>query len=111
MPFLKWSIKHTPLTQQETNQSTSPINVKSILKRIFSFLNHPNCSKRLGAALAWNSIYTIFREEETLVNKHIFELLYYLIESLALSEQDDKMYGTQEHTKLGNLFNFEELLV
>lgn len=96
--FLKWSIKHTPLSRQDTH--TSPVNVKSVLKRIFSFLNHPSSAKRLGAALAWNSIYTIFREEDSLVDKHIFELLYNLIESLALSEHDDKMYGTQEHAKL-----------
>ncbi len=98
--FLKWSIKHTPLDKQETVHTHTAINVKSILKRIFSFLTHPSSSKRLGAALAWNSIYTIFREEESLVNKYIFELLYYLIESLAMAEKDDKMYGTQEHCKL-----------
>jgi len=98
--FLKWSIKHTPLAKQDSAAVASPVNVKSILKRIFSFLNHPSCSKRLGAALAWNSIYTIFREEEVLVSRHIFELLYYLVESLAMSEMDDRMYGTQEHAKL-----------
>lgn len=112
--FLKWSIKHTPLAkqdaaalaatssdQQQHNQSQShSVNVKSILKRIFNFLTHPCSSKRLGALLAWNSIYTIFREEETLVNKFTFELLYYLIESLALAEKDDKLLGTQEQCKL-----------
>ena len=101
--FLKWSIKHTPLDKQEEISNTNNtlfVNVKSILKRIFNFLTHPSCSKRLGAALAWNSIYVIFREEEILVNKHIFELLYYLIESLAMAEKDDKMYGTQEHCKI-----------
>ncbi len=96
--FLKWSIKHTPLNKQNTINCS--VNAKSILKRIFSLLNHSNCAKRLGAALAWNSIYTIFREEESLVNKYTFELLYNLIESLALAEHDDKMYGTQEQTKL-----------
>jgi DNA-dependent protein kinase catalytic subunit len=97
--FLKWSIKHTPLDRQESKQHTA-VNVKSILKRIFNYLTHPSCSRRLGAALAWNSIYTIFREEDSLTNKHIFELLYYLIESLAMAEKDDRMYGTQEHCKL-----------
>lgn len=97
--FLKWSIKHTPLVKNDSNTQISPVNAKSILKRIFNFLTHPSCSKRLGALLAWNSIYTIFREEEVLVNKFTFELLYYLIESLALSEKDDKMYGTQEQCK------------
>jgi DNA-dependent protein kinase catalytic subunit len=99
--FLKWSIKHTPLAKQDSNTMITPINVKSILKRIFNLLTHPNSYKRLGATLAWNSIYVIFREEESLVNKHIFELLYYLIESLSLAEKDDKMHGTQELAKLG----------
>ncbi len=99
--FLKWSIKHTPLAKQETNNAPSPVNVKSILKRIFNFLTHPSASKRLGASLAWNSIYTIFREEESLINKHIFELLYYLIESLTLAEKDDSFFGTQEQAKIG----------
>lgn len=104
--FLKWSIKHTPLDKQDaltstaSSSSSSSVNVKSILKRIFNMLTHPNCAKRLGASLAWNTIYVIFREEETLVNKYIFELLYYLVESLAMAEKDDKMYGTQEHCKL-----------
>jgi DNA-dependent protein kinase catalytic subunit len=99
--FMKWSIKHTPLTKQENTLSSSAVNVKSILKRIFSFLKHPSRSKRLGAALAWNSIYVIFREEESLVNIYIFDLLYHLIESLALAEKDDKMFGTQDQIKLG----------
>ncbi|CAF0815340.1 unnamed protein product [Brachionus calyciflorus] len=98
--FLKWSIKHTPLSIQDTSTS-APVNAKSILKRIFNFLTHPNASKRLGACLAWNSIYTLFREEEILVNRHIFEILFYLTESLAMSENDDKMYGTQEQCRLG----------
>ena len=98
--FLKWSIKHTPVSKQESSAPT-PVNSKSILKRIFNFLTHPNANKRLGACLAWNSVYTLFREEETIVNKHIFEILFYLIESLAMSEKDDKMFGTQEQCKLG----------
>lgn len=99
--FLKWSIKHTPLAAQDSATNVSPVNVKSILKRIFNFLVHPSSSKRLGAALAWNSIYAIFREEESLVDKHIFEILYYLVESLAYAEKDDKLYGTQEQCKKG----------
>lgn len=100
--FLKWSIKHTPVAKQDavSQHQQSPVNVKSILKRIFNFLTHPSSSKRLGALRAWNSIYTIFREEEILVNKFIFELLYHLVQSLALAEKDDKMLGTQEQCKL-----------
>jgi DNA-dependent protein kinase catalytic subunit len=100
--FLKWSIKHAPLNKTSKDKdSSSLVNVKSALKRIFSYLVHPSRSRRLGAALAWNNIYVLFREEESLVSKHIFELLYYLVESLALADKDDKIYGTLEHAKLG----------
>ncbi len=55
--FLIWSIKQTTKKQQEK----SPINTKSLLKRIYSLAVHPSAAKRLGAALAINSIYTVFR--------------------------------------------------
>ena len=42
-------------------QEKSPINTKSLLKRIYSLAKHPGASKRLGAALAINSIYIVFR--------------------------------------------------
>ena len=99
--FLKWSIKHTPMSKQvEGDRQKSPINFKSILKRLYNLLTHPHCFKRLGGILAWNSIYSIFREEEILVNMYIFELLYYFIECLAICENDDPMYGTQEQAKI-----------
>ena len=36
--------------------------MKSLLKRLYSLALHPSASKRLGAALAFNHIYTIFRQ-------------------------------------------------
>ncbi|MEQ2187981.1 hypothetical protein GOODEAATRI_010271 [Goodea atripinnis] len=55
--FVKWSIKQTTPKQQEK----SPTNMKSLFKRIYSLALHPNGFKRLGAALAFNSIYREFR--------------------------------------------------
>ena len=101
--FLIWSIKRTPVSEQVSNSidaKKSPINVKSILKRLYNLLTHPNSYKRLGGIVAWNSIYSKFREEEILVNLYSFELLYYFIECLAMCENDDAMYGTQEQAKL-----------
>jgi DNA-dependent protein kinase catalytic subunit len=104
--FLKWSIKHTPVftddqgQQQTKTATTNPLNIKSVLKRIYNLLMHPNCAKRLGGALAWNSIYTLFREEIVLVDIYIFEILYYFVECLAISQNDDPLYGTQEHCKI-----------
>ncbi|XP_042541900.1 DNA-dependent protein kinase catalytic subunit [Dipodomys spectabilis] len=88
--FLKWSIKQTTPQQQEK----SPVNTKSLFKRLYSFALHPNAFKRLGAALAFNNIYREFREEESLVEQFVFEALVIYMESLALAHADEKSLGT-----------------
>ncbi|KAI9542854.1 hypothetical protein NQZ68_016158 [Dissostichus eleginoides] len=88
--FVKWSIKQTTPKQQER----SPTNMKSLFKRIYSLALHPNGFKRLGAALAFNSIYRQFREEKSLVEQFIFEVLVIFVESLALAHSDERSLGT-----------------
>ncbi|KAM9332600.1 DNA-dependent protein kinase catalytic subunit [Pholidichthys leucotaenia] len=88
--FVKWSIKQTTPKQQEK----SPTNMKSLLKRIYSLALHPNGFKRLGAALAFNSIYRQFREESSLVEQFVFEILVIFVESLALAHSDERSMGT-----------------
>ncbi|XP_071387705.1 DNA-dependent protein kinase catalytic subunit [Centroberyx affinis] len=88
--FVKWSIKQTTPKQQEK----SPTNIKSLFKRIYSLALHPNGFKRLGAALAFNSIYRQFREENSLVQQFVFEVLVIFVESLALAHSDEKSLGT-----------------
>nr|XP_055174250.1 DNA-dependent protein kinase catalytic subunit isoform X3 [Nyctereutes procyonoides] len=88
--FLKWSIKQTTPQQQEK----SPVNTKSLFKRLYSFALHPSAFKRLGASLAFNNIYREFREEESLVEQFVFEALVTYLESLALAHTDEKPLGT-----------------
>ncbi|XP_014905517.1 DNA-dependent protein kinase catalytic subunit [Poecilia latipinna] len=88
--FVKWSIKQTTPKQQEK----SPANMKSLFKRIYSLALHPNGFKRLGAALAFNSIYRQFREENSLVEQFVFEVLVIFVESLALAHLDERSMGT-----------------
>ncbi|XP_013375655.1 PREDICTED: DNA-dependent protein kinase catalytic subunit isoform X2 [Chinchilla lanigera] len=88
--FLKWSIKQTTPQQQEK----SPVNTKSLFKRLYSFALHPSAFKRLGASLAFNNIYREFREEESLVEQFVFEALVIYMESLALAHADEKSLGT-----------------
>ncbi|KAL8182171.1 UNVERIFIED_CONTAM: hypothetical protein K2H54_046546 [Gekko kuhli] len=90
--FLRWSIKQTTPQQQER----SPVNTKSLFKRLYSFALHPNAFKRLGAALAFNSIYREFREENALVDQFVFEALVVYLESLALTHGDEKSLGTTQ---------------
>ncbi|KAK2527806.1 Prkdc [Columba livia] len=90
--FLKWSIKQTTPRQQER----SPVNTKSLFKRLYSLALHPSAFKRLGAALAFNSIYREFREENSLVEQFVFEALVVFLESLALTHTDEKSLGTTQ---------------
>uniref|UniRef100_A0A663MNQ6 DNA-dependent protein kinase catalytic subunit n=1 Tax=Athene cunicularia TaxID=194338 RepID=A0A663MNQ6_ATHCN len=90
--FFKWSIKQTTPRQQEK----SPVNTKSLFKRLYSLALHPSAFKRLGAALAFNSIYREFREEHSLVEQFVFEALVVFLESLALTHTDEKSLGTTQ---------------
>ncbi|XP_068160133.1 DNA-dependent protein kinase catalytic subunit [Antennarius striatus] len=92
--FVKWSIKQTTPKQQEK----SPTNMKSLFKRIYSLALHPNGFKRLGAALAFNSIYRLFREESSLVDQFVFEVLVVFVESLALAHSDEPSMGTLQQS-------------
>ncbi|XP_074649158.1 DNA-dependent protein kinase catalytic subunit-like [Tubulanus polymorphus] len=93
--FLKWSIKQTTKKMQEK----SPINTKSLLKQLYSLALHPSPFKRYGAALAFNNIYDIFREEEALLDQFTFEILANYVDSLAIAHADDKSLGTQDQCK------------
>ncbi|XP_023253861.1 DNA-dependent protein kinase catalytic subunit [Seriola lalandi dorsalis] len=93
--FVKWSIKQTTPKQQEK----SPTNMKSLFKRIYSLALHPNGFKRLGAALAFNSIYRQFREENSLVEQFVFEVLVIFVESLALAHSDERSMGTLQQCR------------
>ncbi|KAK7506702.1 hypothetical protein BaRGS_00002177 [Batillaria attramentaria] len=93
--FLTWTIRQTSRKTIEKN----PVNVKSVLKRMYSYALHPSAFKRLGAALAFNSIYTVFREEDSLVDRFIFQILVHFVESLSIAHADEKSLGTQDQCK------------
>ncbi|EAL66880.2 DNA-dependent protein kinase subunit [Dictyostelium discoideum AX4] len=80
--FAKWSLKNTSVKQQEKNA----FNFKSILKRIYSLAHHPDPYKRLGAAISFNQLYRIFREEDSLVDQFIFEILHNIFFSLRIGD-------------------------
>ncbi|KAL3172468.1 hypothetical protein MRX96_043379 [Rhipicephalus microplus] len=87
--FVAWSIKQSSSKELEK----SPTNVKSVLGRLCSYCRHPSASKRLGAALVFNNIYSLVREEESLVDIFILETLAYFVDSLKLAHADEKTIG------------------
>lgn len=59
-------------------------NVKVLVQRIMSYSLHCDPSKKLGAALIFNNIYTVLREEDTLFNLYWLEILYAFVMSLEM---------------------------
>uniref|UniRef100_A0A8D2M7W0 DNA-dependent protein kinase catalytic subunit n=1 Tax=Zonotrichia albicollis TaxID=44394 RepID=A0A8D2M7W0_ZONAL len=86
--FLKWSIKQTTPRQQEE----SPANTKSLFKRLYSLALHPSAFKRLGAALAFNSIYREFRPDGGRIFRKIIERLLLVDATKAVRLQDIVMW-------------------
>ncbi|GFR09046.1 DNA-dependent protein kinase catalytic subunit [Trichonephila clavata] len=83
--FFLWSIKQSSDKQPE-----------NLLSKLHSFSLHPNAFKRIGAALTFNNIYKIFREDVTLVKKYTIQLLVQFVDSLAIAHTDNISLGTQE---------------
>ena len=94
--FFSWSIKQTSVKQLEKN----PANPKSLFKRMYSLALHPQAFKRLGAAVVFNNIYAVFREEESLVDVFTLEALVVFLSSLSLAHKDDKLVGTAQQCEI-----------
>ncbi|GAB1598867.1 DNA-dependent protein kinase catalytic subunit-like isoform X1, partial [Argonauta hians] len=88
--FFKWSLKRK-------STEKNPVNVTSIFTRLKSYSLHPDPFKRLGAALAFNNIYVIFREHDNLVDEFVFDILEHFVKSLSLCHTDDSSLGV--HTQ------------
>ncbi|CAM6110405.1 unnamed protein product [Calypogeia fissa] len=86
--FMSWSVRHAP---PETNDF---VNVKSILRRLYNRMDHPNPYKRLGASMAAYRIYPVLRGTPSIVDRYIFEMIFFCIKSLRLAEGDDSQIGT-----------------
>ena len=72
------------------------MNIKSLLKRLYSLAHHPNPYKRLGSALTFKQIYRFFREDSALVDVFVLEMLHNNIFSLRLAHDDDPSLATAQ---------------
>nr|CAD7432490.1 unnamed protein product [Timema monikensis] len=83
--FVIWSIKQSRAKDLEKSQT----NIKAVLKKMFSLCVHPSPTKRLGGALVFNSIYSVLREEKSILEIFWLEILYYLVSNLAMTDGPD----------------------
>lgn len=76
--FVRWSIKQST----DKNLARCPTNIDLIVQRIINFALDPSSRKRVAAAIAFNHLYKILRENEEIVNIFWFEILYAFVKSL-----------------------------
>ncbi|KAG0609962.1 hypothetical protein M758_7G027900 [Ceratodon purpureus] len=85
--FMRWSVRHAP------PEADNFVNVTSMLRRVYNRMDHPNPYHRLGAAMAAYRMYPVLRENAGLVDRFIFEILFFCIKSVRLGELDDEQTG------------------
>lgn len=76
--FVKWSIKQS--TDVELQRPST--NTENILRKITNLAIHPSVEKRIGAAVAFNYLYTILRESDVIIDIFWLELLSSFVKSL-----------------------------
>lgn len=81
--FLLWAFRHS----NRDTRNASPFNVVSLLRQIKMFNSDALPQKRFGAALAFNNIYRVLREEDSILNIYWLDLLHDFCVNLKLSEQ------------------------
>eukprot|EP00698_Gefionella_okellyi_P020660 TRINITY_DN6517_c0_g2_i1.p1 TRINITY_DN6517_c0_g2~~TRINITY_DN6517_c0_g2_i1.p1 ORF type:complete len:3836 (-),score=923.59 TRINITY_DN6517_c0_g2_i1:17-10561(-) len=87
--FLIWARRSTSQEAAQDKRSTRPL-----MDRLLGLARHPSPYQRLGAAVAFNSSYRVFREDESLCNRFLMELTSSLIKALRLADSDDPAIGT-----------------
>jgi DNA-dependent protein kinase catalytic subunit len=89
--FLKWAIKQSvsvsaPRSRRKKGHArpprSSPVEIDSLMRRLFNMLKSQNPDKQMGAAMTLNLMYRDFREELTLVSKYTLDTLYYVMFAL-----------------------------
>lgn len=83
--FVQWSIKQTTPAQQKS----SPANIVILIAKLRAFSLDSDHKKRLGAAIAFNNLYRLLREEESIINVYWLEILYTFSMNYIMSEEFD----------------------
>ncbi|XP_065079037.1 DNA-dependent protein kinase catalytic subunit-like isoform X2 [Ochlerotatus camptorhynchus] len=87
--FLLWTIRQTPAGQRSAMSSSSGVNLSVMLEKLRTYSLDSNPNRRQGAALAFNNIYRILREEETQIERCWFELFYVFCMNFVMTEDFD----------------------
>ncbi|XP_055636241.1 DNA-dependent protein kinase catalytic subunit-like isoform X2 [Toxorhynchites rutilus septentrionalis] len=96
--YLLWTIKQTATSSGHPSgtSSSSGVNMTLILEKLRTYSLDSCSSRRKGAALAFNNIYRILREEETHIERSCFELFYVFCVNFVMTEDFDGSVASLE---------------
>ncbi|XP_058823542.1 DNA-dependent protein kinase catalytic subunit-like isoform X2 [Topomyia yanbarensis] len=95
--FLLWTIKQTPVGQQT---ASTAMNLKVILEKLRTYSLDSNPNRRQGAALAFNNIYRVLREDETHIERSWFDLFYVFCVNFIMTEDFDSSTNSLEQVSV-----------
>lgn len=81
--FLSWTFRQSKSEQL----AASPFNIVTLIHHLKMFNSDALHQRRFGAALAFNNIYRVLREEEVIIDKYWLDLLHDFCINFNLSEQ------------------------
>jgi DNA-PKcs, N-terminal/Phosphatidylinositol 3- and 4-kinase/DNA-PKcs, CC5/DNA-dependent protein kinase catalytic subunit, CC1/2/DNA-dependent protein kinase catalytic subunit, CC3/FAT domain/FATC domain len=76
-----------------------PVNVKSLLHRLYSLAHHTNQYQRIGACLTFSRTYAIMRESDMLVSNFLLDIMRNMFSCLQIADRDDPALGTIDQAK------------
>ena len=88
--FYHWSNEHA------ATSSCPQVNTKSLFRRLYALLHHPDPFKRLGAASTFYRILPILKNDTPSISIYIFELLENILFALRRSAGDESNLGTAD---------------
>lgn len=88
--FLVWTLKQSSREQIEA----SPFNIQMLLEKLKLFSFDSQQPKRFGAALAFNNLYRVLREEEFIVDTHWLDLLNTFCINFMMCEEFGQIHGS-----------------
>ena len=92
--FVHWSIKQS----SDQSRAGCSTNIDLIVQRIINFALNPSTSKRVAAAIAFNYLYKLLRENEEIVNIYWLDILYAFVKSLDGCD-DSRIHDALRHVK------------
>lgn len=81
--FLSWTFRQT----RPERLDASPFSIVTLIQQLKMYNSDTLHERRFGAALAFNNIYRVLREEESIVDKYWLDLLHDFCMNFKLSEQ------------------------